>query len=189
MSSHKWKMPGIVRNRGLAALMVAGAILGASGCQVRPLYSDGAVNVGGAPTSTQAALSQIAIKPVKTRYGQEVRNHLIFLFGGGNGQPTAGRYSMNLIVTAKHEDVVSSLIDSSDLAPTAGAATLVASYNVTDVESGGVVASGTREVTASYDVPRQSFAALRSARDAENRAARELAQAIQLAVAQQMAGN
>jgi LPS-assembly lipoprotein len=81
------------------------------------------------------------------------------------------------------------LIDSSDLAPTAGAATLVASYNVTDVESGGVVASGTREVTASYDVPRQSFAALRSARDAENRAARELAQAIQLAVAQQMAGN
>jgi LPS-assembly lipoprotein len=82
MSSHKWKMPGIVRNRGLAALMVAGAILGASGCQVRPLYSDGAVNVGGAPTSTQAALSQIAIKPVKTRYGQEVRNHLIFLFGG-----------------------------------------------------------------------------------------------------------
>ena len=34
-----------------------------------------------------ATLASIGIKPVETRYGQEVRNQLIFLFGGGAGEP------------------------------------------------------------------------------------------------------
>lgn len=170
-----------------AGMALAGGLLAASGCQVRPLYADSATTAGVA-TGTHAALSQIAIKPVSTRYGQEVRNQLIFLFGGGAGQGAAGRYSMNLIVTARHESVATVAIDSTDLAPTAGAVTLIASYNVSDVQGGSVVASGTREITASYDVPRQEFAAMRARRDAENRAARELAQVVQLAVGQQMAG-
>jgi LPS-assembly lipoprotein len=49
-----------------------------------------------------------------------------------------------------------------------------------------VVASGTRQFVSSYDVPRQEFAALRAKRDAENRAARELAELIRLAVAQDL---
>lgn len=186
MSSHKRTISKSGLVRAFAGLMLSGGLLAASGCQVRPLYADSAMS-GGVATGMRATLSQITIKPVQTRYGQEVRNHLIFLFGGGAGQSAAGRYSMNLIVTANHEGVATTLVNSSDLAPTAGAVTLVASYNVTDVEGGGVVASGTREVTASYDAPRQSYATQRSARDAENRAARELAQIVQLAVAQQMA--
>ena len=35
-----------------------------------------------------------------TRYAQEVRNHLIFLFNGGSGQPAAARYTLTLVVTA-----------------------------------------------------------------------------------------
>lgn len=182
MSSHR--LFGALR--AIAAAALAGGLLAASGCQVRPLYADSATT-SGVPTGTHAALSQIAIKPVNTRYAQELRNQLIFLFGGGQGQGAAGRYSMNLIVTANHDNVARVQIgDESDLSPTAGTVTMIASYNVTETQTGQVVASGTREISASYDSPRQQFAALRAKRDAENRAARELAQVVQLAVAQQM---
>lgn len=174
--------------RAIGATMLVAGMIAMAGCQVRPLYAD-ADTTAGVPSVTSAALSQISIKPMKTRYGQEVRNQLIFLFGRGAGQDAAGRYSMNLIVTANHEAVATVRTgDESDLSPTAGTVTLVASYNVSDSQSGGVVASGTREITTSYDSPRQEFAAMRAKRDAENRGAREMAQVLQLAIAQQMSG-
>lgn len=172
--------------RGILAGFLAVGLMASAGCQVRPLYAD-ADTTAGVPSATSAALSQISIKPVKTRYGQELRNQLIFLFGKGSGQDASGRYSMNLIVTANHDNLASIRIDDeSDLSPTAGSVTLVASYNVSDSQTGQVVASGTRENTTSYDSPRQEFAAMRARRDAENRGARELAQILQLAIAQQM---
>lgn len=178
----------IGHKRGILAGLLSVGLMASAGCQVRPLYAD-AGTTSGVP-ATHAALSQIAIKPVKTRYGQEVRNHLIFLFGRGAGQDASGRYSMNLIVTANHEAVAIAQIDDEfDSSPTAGTVTLVASYNVSDSQTGQIVASGTRELTTSYDSPRQSFAATRAARDAENRGARELAQLLQLAIAQQIAGS
>lgn len=186
MSSHRSGLQGFAR-AAIAAALVGGMFV-ASGCQVRPLYADSTTNAG-VPAGRQAALSQISIKPVNTRYGQEVRNQLIFLFGRGAGQSGTGRYSMNLIVTALHESVARVRIaNESDLSPTAGTVTLVASYTVTDTDTGQTVSNGTREITTSYDNPRQEFAAMRAKRDAENRGARELAQIIQLAVAQQMPG-
>lgn len=188
MSSHRSSLQDFTRAAIAAAL--AGGMFVASGCQVRPLYADSATTTAGVPTGRQAALSQISIKPMNTRYGQEVRNQLIFLFGRGAGQSGAGRYSMNLIVTALHESVARVRVArESDRAPTAGTVTLVASYTVTDSESGQTVSSGTREITTSYDNPRQEFAAMRAKLDAENRGARELAQIVQMAVAQQMPGS
>ena len=72
--------------RAVAGLALLSSLVLASACTVRPLYSDGPVSAGvEAGTATQ--LASIDIKPVKTRYAQEVRNHLIFLFTGGAGQP------------------------------------------------------------------------------------------------------
>ena len=51
---------------------------------------------------------------------------------------------------------------------------------------GKVVGKGTRLVTADYDAPRQRYAVLRAQRDAINRAAREVAEALNLSVAQDM---
>jgi LPS-assembly lipoprotein len=42
---------------------------------------------------------------------------------------------------------------------------------------------------SSFDVPRQSFAEMRAEIDAQNRAARELAQLLQLAIAQDLSKN
>jgi len=168
----------------LTSVLFAGLSV-ASACQVRPLYSS-AETTAGVPGGVRTDLSSIAIKPVNTRYGQEVRNHLIFLFNGGKGQPALPAFSMDLIVAAQAESSV--LVSSGDdNEPTAGTMTLVATYTVTDFAKGRVFASGTRRVTAAYDIPKQEFAALRAVRDAENRAARELAQVLQLAVAQEMA--
>lgn len=185
MSSLKGEVRAAAKTgRAIAALLLGVGLMTSAGCQVRPLHADAGL---GAASATHAALTQIAIKPVSTRYGQEVRNHLIFLFNGGAGQPDAGMYTMNLVVTANNE-AVARVRDGNDteLAPTAGTVALIGTYTVTENATGQVVANGTREITASYDNPRQEFAAMRAQRDAENRAARELAQLLQLAIASQM---
>ncbi len=168
----------------VASILLVG-LSAVSACQVRPLYSS-AETTAGVPGGVRTDLSSIAIKPVRTRYGQEVRNHLIFLFNGGKGQPASPAFAMDLVVVPQSESSV--LVSSGDdNEPTAGTMTLIGTYTVTDFAKGKVVAAGTRRVTSAFDIPKQEFAALRAVRDAESRAARELAQVLQLAIAQEMA--
>jgi LPS-assembly lipoprotein len=152
-----------------------------SACTVRPLYS----NAAGAGTGTVAGLSSIAIKPVGTRYGQEVRNHLIFGLNGGAGQPANPLYWLTLNVTASASSAAT-IQRALEEEPTASMMTVGASYTLTDAKTGEMVAQGRREASSSYDVPRQSFAAARAQRDAENRAARELAELLRLAIGQDL---
>lgn len=154
-----------------------------SACTVRPLYSSAPAASG---AGTVAGLSSIAIKPVTTRYGQEVRNHLIFGLNGGAGQPANPLYSLTLNVTsvASSAAIVQRALEEE---PTAGMMTVAASYELTDAKTGEVVAQGRREASSSYDVPRQSFAAARALRDAENRAAREVAELVRLSIGQDLA--
>ncbi|MGB3388563.1 MAG: LPS assembly lipoprotein LptE [Pseudaminobacter sp.] len=155
-----------------------------SACTVRPLYSDAGM-AAGAPAGARAGLSSIAIKPVATRYGQEVRNHLIFGLNGGAGQPANPLYSLTLDVTAR-ASAAATIQRALEEEPTASMMTVAATYVLTDAKTGKVVAQGRREASSSYDVPRQSFAALRAQRDAENRAARELAELLRLAIGQDL---
>lgn len=171
--------------RVVAGMALVASLVLASACTVRPLYSDGPASAGvQAGTATQ--LASINIKPVNTRYAQEVRNHLIFLFNGGAGQPAAAPYSMELSVVERNESLLYAQVTTKDDEPTAGTMTLTATYVVTDIKTGKEVAKGKRSVSSSYDRPRQEFARARAERDAENRAARELAEMLQLAIAQDM---
>ena len=159
----------------LAALVLSGLL---SACTVKPLYSEGPAL--GNPAGAEAALSSVSIKPVDNRPAQEVRNHLIFLLGGGKGQPANPAYTVTLNVTAT--PTVAALIQRSEEdEPTAATLTLVAGYAINNSKTGEIVKVGTRRITSSYDVPRQAFASLRAQRDAENRAARELAELLRLA--------
>ena len=148
MSSSDWSLLAALRRA--AAVFAVLALALASACTVKPLYSNPASD--GAQAGVTADLSSIAIKPVEQRYAQQVRNHLIFLFNRGAGQPSAAAYTLTLVVTS----------------------------------SGEVAASGRRQITSSYDVPRQEFAAYRARLNAEDRAARELAELLNLAIAQQL---
>ncbi len=171
--------------RVAARLALLSSLALASACTVRPLYSDAPATTGAAGgTATQ--LASVNIKPVNTRYGQEVRNHLIFLFNGGAGQQASAPYTMDLSVAALTESSLVVQVTSEDDEPTAGTVTMTGSYVITEIRTGKRIAAGSRNVVASFDRPRQEFANTRAQRDAENRAARELAELLRLAIAQDM---
>jgi LPS-assembly lipoprotein len=169
-------------SRFLRSILLSCLVL-ASACTVRPLYAPAGSVAPGAATTTQ--LSSISVNPEATRYGQEVRNHLIFLLNGGKGEPASPVYTLALNVTSVKAAAAIIQVGDED-EPTAGTITVTSRYTLT-TKDGKQVAKGSRQVTSSFDAPRQEFANLRAARDAENRAARELAELVRLAVAQDLA--
>jgi LPS-assembly lipoprotein len=170
------------RALSLPGLFISLSLIAA--CTVQPLYSGGST-FSGSQTGVAADLSSIVIKPVETRYAQAVRNHLIFLFNNGGGQPASGLYTLSLSVTALKESAAVVQI-AKENEPSAGTITLIASYLLTRTDTGEKVAVGRRQISSSYDVPRQEFGAVRAERDAENRAARELADLLRLVIAQDL---
>lgn len=167
--------------RGTALLLAGLALALAAGCTVRPLYQ--AEPTTDSSLAPSRAGAQIAVAPVTTRYGQEVRNHLIFLLYGGGKSAEAPRYRLDMTVT--RSDTAAAVIQAAQEGePTAGIITLLALYKLTDNDTGSVVASGRRSFAASYDRPRQEFALIRARINAEDRAARELAEVLNLVLIQ-----
>ena len=177
----KTELSRLLRRVALAGLV--GSLALVSACTVRPLYSNAPLSTG---SSANAELASIAIKPVKTRYAQQVRNNLIFGFGRGAGEPASPLYSLTLSVTEAVESSALVQVGTDEDEPTAGSVTLTANYTLTDAKTGAVVTVGKRSITSSFDRPRQEFASYRAQIDAENRAARELAEALQLSIAQDL---
>lgn len=147
-------------------VLVAAALL-LAGCQARPLYQD-------ADGKTRASLAAIAYSPANTRVGLETRNRLIFLTTGGV-ESTTPQYRVELDVTSSVEGV---LLDRAADTPNAGRAVATGVYTLKRISDDTVLKSGRRQSVALFDYPRQEFAKLRSVRDAETRAARELAELI-----------
>jgi LPS-assembly lipoprotein len=175
----------IARSRTFSVLagtaMLCASVL-AGGCTVGPLYGNAY-----APTSTVAKVESIGIAPDSTRPAQQVRNHLIFMFSGGKGSPANPAYDMDLAVSSYSSAAAVIQSGTAEQSPTSSLLNMTATYTVRDSTTGQVVAEGTRQVASAYDVPGQEFAAMRALRDAEDRAARELAEQVRLAVAQQLA--
>jgi LPS-assembly lipoprotein len=174
--------------------LLAGTLLAVSGCTVQPLYSGGGEtpSLGGSVQPVmREKLASIAIEPATTRYGQEVRNKLIFLLSGGAGEPASPAYRLTLGVTSSTTAAVSVDIgDSTDKTgrPSAGTVRVASNYVLRDT-NGKTIAKGTRSISSSFDRPRQEFANLRAERDAQDRAAEELAQQLMLALAQNISRN
>ena len=164
----------------IAAALAMSSLIAVSGCQMRPLYATG-------PSGAAAVSQPIAINEVTSRYAQEVRNHLIFLLNGGAGEPAEAVYKLELGVTKRVTNVASITPATGESRGTAGAVVLASNYTISDAVTGSQVAAGSREITASFDRPAQQFALLRAERDAEDRAARELAEALKLAIAADLA--
>ncbi|MBN9221889.1 MAG: hypothetical protein J0I79_28440 [Mesorhizobium sp.] len=177
----KTERSGLLRRIALASLI--GSLAMVSACTVRPLYSNAPLSTG---STANAELASIAVKPVKTRYAQQVRNNLVFGFGRGAGEPASPLYSLDLSVAETVESSALVQVGTDEDEPTAGSVTLTASYTLSDMKTGVVVSVGKRAITSSFDRPRQEFAAYRAQIDAENRAARELAEALQLSIAQDL---
>lgn len=138
-----------------------------SSCQVRPLYSTG--------SGVQEALGSIEYSQADDRVELEVRNNLIFLTGGGAGEPAKPDYQVELNVKSR---VIGVLLEMSSDDARAGRVEVSADYTLRRSGSDDVLKSGHRSAVALVDFPSQEFARLRAVRDAENRASRELAEII-----------
>ncbi|MGQ2968184.1 MAG: hypothetical protein ACT6RF_05505 [Allorhizobium sp.] len=155
--------PSTVLRRSL----LIGAALLLAGCQARPLYQD-------ANGETRGALAAMSYSEATSRVGLETRNRLLFLTSGGKESQTP-EYRVELVVSGGVEGI---LLDEAADTPNAGRAAVVGTYTLKRISDDTVVKTGRRTGVALFDYPRQEFAKLRAARDAETRAARELAEFI-----------
>ena len=82
------------------AFFALGAAVLMAGCTVQPLYSSGAGaggTIGGSVTpDMRTKLASVAIDPAGDVFQQQVRNRLIFLLGGGAGEPANPTYRLGL---------------------------------------------------------------------------------------------
>ncbi|MET3586761.1 LPS-assembly lipoprotein [Pseudorhizobium tarimense] len=163
MSSEFFRRPSLLPK----LVMMVGAAALLSACQVRPLYSEAA--------GTGAKLADIAFTPADDRVEQVVRNRLIFLTSGGEGEPRLPQYQVALNVVAAYSDILDDE-DAVGLQP--GRVVVTGTYTLTRIKDASVLKTGSRRVTALLDVSSQEFAELRAVRDAEERAGRELAEFI-----------
>jgi len=185
MSSYDLRRPHFFPRKRRAGLLALAALMTlAGGCTVRPLYSDAGLETSGVLASS-TRLQSIAIDPANTRYGQQLRNDLIFLLNGGAGEPADPKYRMALAtsIVVINEAVVQ--VDNENR-PTAAVLHMTGTYTLIDQATGKPVANGSRTIPASYDQPSQEFANLRARRDAEDRAARELAELLRLDIANKL---
>ena len=151
------------------------ALLVLSACQFQPLYGDRAASQGG-------GLEQVGVASVDDRVAQQVRNHLLFLLNGGFASSEKTHEArLRVRYSNKQSAALPSIEDS-----TAGTVTVRVSYDLVDLSTNETVASGSRDAIASYDRTGQVLANNRATRDAENRAAKEAAEALRLAIASNM---
>jgi LPS-assembly lipoprotein len=172
-------------NSRIAARLLVVATLAAltAGC-FQPMYAS---RSDGKPALREKLLG-VEVPPIDVpkasriaRVGLEIRNALMFkLYGQGAGMPPTHRLEIKLSSTRS-----SLILDPSTALPAIENYGIDASYLLKDSVTGAVVLSGNTFSRVSYDVPGQTqrFARARAFRDAEDRAAQEIAENIQTRLA------
>ncbi len=148
----------------LAVLLIITPFLGA--CGFRPLHAD---IDGTGPTSEKLAAIQIA--PVPGRVGQQLRNELIFKATGGGLTPPP-EYRLNIAI---RERVTSTLVERTGDA-LRQVYNLDAEFTLTRLSDKSVVLKGSSFARAGFERFESIFSNVRARYDAENRAAKSVAQ-------------
>jgi LPS-assembly lipoprotein len=164
----------------IAARLVAVAALAAltAGC-FQPMYAE---HTDGTP-GLREKLMGVEIPPVdkanasrEARVGVEIRNQLAFkLYGTATGMPPTYR-----LVLRFQDSRTSLMVDPNTALPTGENVGIDAQYNLIEIATNKSVMTGTTFARVSYDMPGsyQRFSRTRAFRDAENRAANEIAENI-----------
>ena len=155
----------------LAALAVTAAI-SLAGCGIQPLYG---TTAGGSRLA--AAMAGVDITPIPGRVGQRVRNELIFENTGGSGQ-TGTTYKLDIVIK---ESVINELVKITGDAK-GQVYELDATFKLIS-NDGRVVLEGKATSRAPYERFETIFSNVRARYDAENRAARTVAESIKVRIA------
>ena len=148
----------------LAVLLMVTPLLGA--CGFRPLHAD---IDGSAPVSEK--LAAINIAPVPGRAGQQLRNELIFKATGGGATPPA-EYRLNIAI---RERITSTLVERTGEAQRQ-VYNLDAKFKLTRLSDKTVILKGSSFARAGFERFESIFSNVRARYDAENRAAKTVAQ-------------
>jgi LPS-assembly lipoprotein len=142
-----------------------------AGC-FQPMY--GELPVGGGP-SLRDALRDVEIAEIEGRVGQEIRNDIIFELTGGGGNPAGAPFKLTIAVSTGTQ---APIIDPSTGVSLVDTVALTVRYSLTDVAAKKLVLTDSALARVSVDRSLQRFARVRGIRDAENRAAKAVAQQI-----------
>jgi LPS-assembly lipoprotein len=158
-----------MKRLGLTGLTLALAAL-LAGCGFHPLYG----SVGGNP-GAQQIFSSIYVDTIDGDNGYELRNALIDVLDASN-KPDSPRYSLKL--TLKDQLQGSAL--EPNTAITRYNYTLTADYVLLDAASGNALTRGEVSSLNAYNVVASPYATLVAQKDAERRAADDIAERIRI---------
>jgi LPS-assembly lipoprotein len=159
-----WRSP-------LVAAMLIAAAVSLTACGFQPLYG---TTAGGSRLG--AVMAGVEVTPIPGRVGQKLRNELIFEnTGGGEAGPTG--YKLDIVIK---ESVLNTLVKISGDAKEQ-IYELDATFKL--MKAGKVILEGKATSRASYERVETIFSNVRARVDAENRAARTVAESIKVRLA------
>lgn len=173
-----------------ARLLMALALAGLTAGCFQPLYGE-RVTAGGEGIVDK--MRAIEVAPVVAsigkrlpRVGGEVRNELMYQLTGG-GSPNSTAYLLKISIGSTNLQIISDVATARAAVQNYG---IDASYTLTEVGTGKQVVASSTFSRVSYDIPgqQQRFAGDRGLRDAENRAAKVIAENIRNRLASYFAG-
>jgi len=174
----------LARTRIAARLLAVAALAALTAGCFQPMYAE---HVDGSP-GLREKLMGVELPPIDkqnasrdARIGVEIRNALAFkLYGNATGLPPTHRLVIRFTTTRS-----SLMVDPNTALPTSENYGIDAQFNLVDIATDKSVMTGTTFSRVSYDMPGsyQRFARSRAFRDAEDRAAQEIADNIQTRVA------
>lgn len=159
--------------RSAAALAVAAL---AGGC-FQPLYGEHSPTGGAVLRDQLSAVDVVQIKAPQgtdeARIAVDIRNALLYDFTGG-GYPAPPTHRLIISISSTKASII---VDVATSRPDIENYGLNATYSMTEIATGKTVVTGQTFARVSYDIPgqEQRFARLRGLRDAENRAAKVIA--------------
>lgn len=166
-----WRRPALA-----LATLAAVAGFGLSACGFQPLYGSSTRTASGARLAE--AMSSVDVTPIPGRVGQKLRNELIFANTGGS-YAAQSRYKLDIAI---REQVIDQLVQITGDAR-GQVYQLQAHYKLINIANGNVLREGTAVSRAPYNRYQEIFANVRARYNAEDRAARIVAESIKTQVA------
>jgi LPS-assembly lipoprotein len=174
----------LASTRIAARLLVVAALAALTAGCFQPMYAE---HSDGTPGLREKLLG-VELPPIdkpnasrEARVGVEVRNVLAFkLYGNATGMAPTHRLVIRFATSRS-----SLMIDPATALPSSENLGIDAQYNLIDIATSKSVMTGSTFSRVSYDIPgqQQRFARSRAIRDAEDRAAQEIAENIQTRLA------
>jgi LPS-assembly lipoprotein len=174
----------LAKTRIAVRLLAVAALAGLTAGCFQPMYAE---HSDGTPGLREKLLG-VEVPPVDklnasrdARIGVEIRNALAFkLYGNATGMAPTHRLVLRFSSSRS-----SLMIDPATALPSSENYGIDAQYNLIEIATNKSVMTGTTFSRVSYDIPGQlqRFARARAFRDAEDRAAREIAENIQTRLA------